>query len=251
MTTIGVYDSGIGGLTTLAALMRRLPRCSFRYYADNARMPFGTKTAEEVKEAVCRALSRMRRECDAIVLGCNTASVTADPPGVFKLRPRLDEEELSSVLLLATPLTLSRLRADYGGFMSADTGELAVLVEITASLRYKGRRPLDMSVLGGYLSEKLPRCAPRRILLGCSHYIYLSREISRLYPGASVVSGNLRLAEEVAGALGEKPENDGLPALPSAAEEGARVKTVFTGEREERKYRWLLSRLLTAPRESL
>ena len=119
MTTIGVYDSGIGGLTTLAALMRRLPRCSFRYYADNARMPFGTKTAEEVKEATCRALSRMRRECDAIVLGCNTASVTADPPGVFKLRPRLDEEELSSVLLLATPLTLSRLRADYGGFMSA------------------------------------------------------------------------------------------------------------------------------------
>ena len=135
--------------------------------------------------------------------------------------------------------------------MSADTGELAVLVEITASLRYKGRRPLDMSVLGGYLSEKLPKCAPRRILLGCSHYIYLSREISRLYPGASVVSGNLRLAEEVAEALGEKPENDGLPALPSAAEEGARVKTVFTGEREERKYRWLLSRLLTAPRESL
>ena len=55
-TTIGVYDSGIGGLTTLSVLMRRFPACGFCYYADNARMPFGTKPEAEVKRPANSAL---------------------------------------------------------------------------------------------------------------------------------------------------------------------------------------------------
>ena len=197
-TTIGVYDSGIGGLTTLSVLMRRFPACGFCYYADNARMPFGTKSADEVKRAVNTALSKMSGECSRLVLGCNTASVTANPDGVFKLRPRLENFSPATTLVLATPLTLAGLRAKEKGFMTADTRELAVLVEITASLKCKSRLRPDMSGLVGYLKEKLPPCGVERVVLGCSHYIYLAEQIAALYPDVPVCDGNADLLKEIA-----------------------------------------------------
>lgn len=281
-TTIGVYDSGIGGLTTLSVLMRKFPQCEFCYYADNARMPFGTKSAEEVRRAVDTALAVMSRECTHVVLGCNTASVTANPVGTFKLRPRLEGLAPSSTLVLATPLTLAGLRAKEKGFLTADTGELAVLVEITAALKCKGRLKPDMSSLRRYLEEKLPRDGVENVILGCSHYVYLADQITALYPGVPVCDGNAALVREVADFMEKEEERPSAPhataeadsrgaqsgvfTLAPARSEGTRllgkfapsgccddadtlsriqsVKTFFTGEREDKKYRWLLLKLL-------
>lgn len=270
-TTIGVYDSGIGGLTTLSVLMRKFPRCDFCYYADNARMPFGTKSAEEVRRAVDTALSVMSRECTHVVLGCNTASVTANPAGTFKLRPRLEGLAPSSTLVLATPLTLAGLHAKERGFLTADTGELAVLVEITAALKCKSRLKPDMSSLRGYLEEKLPKEGVKNVILGCSHYVYLAEQITALYPGVPVYDGNAALVREVAESVGEADAPRLVRNTQTTPPEGPRnvyaavreekfspedgtddetrsrvyaVKTFFTGEREDKKYRWLLLKLL-------
>jgi glutamate racemase len=77
---IGVFDSGIGGLTVLRALMERLPGEDFLYLGDTARLPYGTKTAATVERYALQAVyALVRRGVKAVVVACNTASAAALP----------------------------------------------------------------------------------------------------------------------------------------------------------------------------
>jgi glutamate racemase len=77
---IGVFDSGIGGLTVLKALAERLPGESFLYLGDTARLPYGTKTASTVERYALQAVAELvRRGVKAVVVACNTASAAALP----------------------------------------------------------------------------------------------------------------------------------------------------------------------------
>lgn len=244
---IGVYDSGAGGLTTLALLQAKLPECSWVYFADNARMPFGSKSGDEVAEAAEKAVRRLKREADIVVFGCNTASVTARPQGVFTLIPDLGHSLPSETLVLATPRTLAGLAAKEKGFMCASTAELAVLVEIQLSLRFKSRTRLDCSPLFGYLWERLAafRGRAEKVLLGCSHYIYCAREIRALLGDADYSDGNAALTDAVRDAVrGGWQPRPSAPSEPRLLEDvRARTKFVFSGANERTKYLWILSKL--------
>ena len=75
---IAVFDSGMGGLTVLAALRQHLPTEDFIYLGDTARLPFGTKSAATVgRYAVQAANVRVQRGVKVLILACNTASATA------------------------------------------------------------------------------------------------------------------------------------------------------------------------------
>jgi glutamate racemase len=75
---IGVFDSGLGGLTVLGALRAALPAQDFTYFGDNANAPYGTRGADEIYALTCRGLSRLFEEgCDLVILACNTASAVA------------------------------------------------------------------------------------------------------------------------------------------------------------------------------
>ncbi len=77
---IGVFDSGIGGLTVLKALCERLPGEDFLYLGDTARLPYGTKTAATVEKYALQAVyALVRRGVKAVVVACNTASAAALP----------------------------------------------------------------------------------------------------------------------------------------------------------------------------
>src|SRR5512133_3340857 len=77
---IGVFDSGIGGLTVLKALMERLPHESTVYLGDTARLPYGTKSAEVVtRYTVQNARFLIDRDIKLLVVACNTASAVALP----------------------------------------------------------------------------------------------------------------------------------------------------------------------------
>src|SRR6185436_13865706 len=77
---IGVFDSGIGGLTVLRALIERLPQESTVYLGDTARVPYGTKSAEVVtKYSVKNAQALMEYGIKLLVVACNTASSVALP----------------------------------------------------------------------------------------------------------------------------------------------------------------------------
>ena len=75
---IGIFDSGMGGLTVLDSLVDRMPQIPFVYYADSAHAPYGVRDADEIYYLTTSAVSRLWEEgCDLVILACNTASAAA------------------------------------------------------------------------------------------------------------------------------------------------------------------------------
>ncbi len=86
--TIGIFDSGMGGLTVMRALKARLPRESFLYLGDTARLPYGTKSADTVtRYAVQAAQALLKQDIKLLVVACNTASAAALPALTAALAP--------------------------------------------------------------------------------------------------------------------------------------------------------------------
>ena len=84
---IGVFDSGVGGLTVLKALMARLPNESTLYLGDTARVPYGTKSAEVVtRYSLKNGEFLLERGVKVLVVACNTASAVALPAMEAQLR---------------------------------------------------------------------------------------------------------------------------------------------------------------------
>ena len=80
MDTIGVFDSGVGGLTVVSALRRRLPGESILYLGDTARLPYGSKSEDTVTRYTRRNIEFLtERGVKAVVVACNTASALALP----------------------------------------------------------------------------------------------------------------------------------------------------------------------------
>lgn len=75
---VGIFDSGLGGLTVLDAVSKRLPDVPFVYFGDNANAPYGVRDADDVYDLTTKAVSRLWEEgCDLVILACNTASAAA------------------------------------------------------------------------------------------------------------------------------------------------------------------------------
>lgn len=75
---VGIFDSGLGGLTVLDAVQTRLPDVPFVYYADSAHAPYGVRTADDIYNLTTRATQALfDAGCDLVILACNTASAAA------------------------------------------------------------------------------------------------------------------------------------------------------------------------------
>ncbi|MCV2880854.1 glutamate racemase [Actibacterium sp. XHP0104] len=75
---VGVFDSGLGGLTVLDAVSKRLPDVPFVYFGDNAHAPYGVRDADDVYNLTTAAVERLwEAGCDLVILACNTASAAA------------------------------------------------------------------------------------------------------------------------------------------------------------------------------
>lgn len=75
---VGIFDSGLGGLTVLDAAQKRLPDVPFMYMADSAHAPYGVRTAEDIFDLTCQSVQRLfDARCDLVILACNTASAAA------------------------------------------------------------------------------------------------------------------------------------------------------------------------------
>ncbi|MGC3936678.1 glutamate racemase [Roseobacter sp. EG26] len=75
---VGIFDSGLGGLTVLDAVEKRLPDVPFVYLADSAHAPYGVRTADDIFDLTCAAATRLfDAGCDLVILACNTASAAA------------------------------------------------------------------------------------------------------------------------------------------------------------------------------
>ena len=200
---VAFFDSGIGGLTVLSKCMENADDLTFYYYGDNARAPYGNLPPETIRRYVFEAFDLFERlDVTAAVVACNTATavcmddlrarytfpIIGTEPAIFPAASKGGE-----VLVLATRATVESKR-------------MLRLLE-RASLLYPDTRfrlaPCD-DLAGGIekgvpferLKNFLPTCVPDAVVLGCTHYVYVRKEIENYY-SVPVFDGNEGVAKRL------------------------------------------------------
>jgi glutamate racemase len=235
MSVVGVYDSGIGGLSTLSALKSVLKGQDFFYLADTKNMPFGTKSKEEIYASVTSAMKILQDNSDIQVVACNTASTVVSPKDAFLLRPKLESATPLSTLFLSTPATMRALGVKDKNYATAPTKNLATMVEIMGSLSYKSRDKihleyLDETVKNLISSSSRPQDQIDTIVLGCSHYVYIKPYLKKYMPKAKIIDGNHHLILEI---MSQVRQGNGT----------GKITFQFTLGNQQDKYAWMLDQL--------
>lgn len=194
MATIGIYDSGMGGLTTLKLLLKEFNGNDFYYLADNLHHPFGNKKQEDIDDIVHDGVKRLKAHSDIQILACNTSSFHYRKDDVFKLYPPLDKVD-NNTLLMATDATLNCIS---GKYKSAQTSALATLIEvhIAHSLR---KNNINLDSLLPYLKKNIGKFyGVKNVILGCSHYPFVIPQIRKILGNVNFYDGNEKLINELA-----------------------------------------------------
>jgi glutamate racemase len=239
---IGVFDSGVGGLTVLREILRRTPAEATVYLGDNARAPYGTRSDEEVLAFSTESLDRLaQHDVKAIVVACNTSTAVAlsalrrryDLPILGVIRPGASAAALATrnrrVGVIATPATI-RSHAYFGAIKDENpavevyehaTPALVPLVE-AGELNGEIAEQAVADALAPLVGERngdgdsiFPRPAGVPIdtlLLGCTHYPLLRPIIAATVgEGVAIVDS----ATATASALAELLDVNGLSADPA------------------------------------
>ena len=226
--TIGVFDSGFGGLTVLRELLPIVPGAHFVYLGDTARLPYGAKShATIARYAVESARFLEQQGAEMLVIACNTASALAlteiraavQVPVVGVIEPgalaaanalassrsshNTDEGEGEEVLVLATAATV---QSHAYRTACAEVGLRAIekACPLLVPLVEEGwiEHPVTNEVIRIYLSEALAESSPSAVVLGCTHYPLISSQLERalrsLGSHASVVDSARATAHAVA-----------------------------------------------------
>lgn len=250
---IGVFDSGVGGLSVLAELRRELPRESFIYYADSGHCPYGAKSASEIAaRAFAISDELIAAGCKLIVVACNTATIAAVEqlratyPLSFvgiepAIKPAVTQTRSGVVGVLATGAALAgdkflRLQAQHGGKVRVITQPCPGLVE------YVERGELEGAALRALVQryvDPLLRDGADTLVLGCTHYPFLRAVIADVAgPGVTLLDTGAAVARQTRRVL----EREGRLAPDGAV---ARFEWRTSGDREP--VGATIDRLLGAP----
>ena len=235
---VGIFDSGLGGLTVLDAVAGQLPEVPFVYFGDNKHAPYGVRDADDVYALTTAAVERLWDEgCDLVILACNTASAAALrrmqeswlPPdkrvlGVFvpliealtertwgdNSPPR--EVDVNHVALFATPATVaSRAFQRELAFRAIGVDVEAQACGGVVDAIEDGDIILAEALVRSHvdaLKRKMP--IPEAAILGCTHYPLMEAIFEdALGPGVKVYSQAGLVAESLADYLTRHPNMAG------------------------------------------
>jgi len=210
---IGVFDSGVGGISTLQTLAKTLPQEDFIFYGDSKNAPYGEKSAATVTDLSKQVVEQLRAHAvKAIVIACNTATSAAKPDlitaypdlPILGIEPALKEAVDAGkqhILVMATPLTLSRPKylaqrnrfSDQAMIQSLPCPGLADLIEGGEA---------QLPAIRRLLTKLLTPLSDRPIdavVLGCTHYPFIEGLIrerfaagTAFYTGYSGIAANLK-----------------------------------------------------------
>ena len=194
MALIGVFDSGVGGLSILDEALRQLPQHDYIYLADSANAPYGEKSSEWIAARsliLCKYLAS--KGCDAIVVACNTATAEAIKqiraeltipivgvePGI---KPAAMQSQNGIVGVLATEATLKSDKfnallatlPDHCRFIKQSGAGLVPLIEAG-----KANSVETLDLLSKHL-EPILDAGSDTLVLGCTHYPFLRKSIRKL-----------------------------------------------------------------------
>jgi glutamate racemase len=250
---IGVFDSGVGGLTVLKAIREEMPNENLVYLGDTARLPYGTKSPASIERYATRAAAKLQEQgIKLLVVACNTASAVALDALRKELAPLpvvgVVEPGASAAvsahpggrhLVLATEATV-RLGAYRNAILERDPGATVreQACEMLVSLAEEGWSDGDIAraIVRRYLDE-VDGASLDTIILGCTHFPLLKgaiRDVAddnvTLVDSASTTAGVVRAALEADGATRGEDSPGSLRLLATdGATRFARVGGQFLG----------------------
>ncbi|MFD0988146.1 glutamate racemase [Methyloligella solikamskensis] len=256
---IGVFDSGMGGLTVLRAMAERLPNERFVYLGDTARLPYGTKSPETIKAYALKATQLLIDEgVKLVVIACNTASAVAIGPLSEALAPvpvigviepgaaaGVDATKNKHIAVLATESTVKGNA--YVRAIHALQGDIRVLqqpCQVFVAMAEEGWTdgPAARAAAEQYLATVFSgEDPPDTLVLGCTHFPVLAKMLGEVAGReVAIVDSARTTANAVAEALAELGlESDETPApgkttkifATDSPERFARVGEIFLGRK--------------------
>lgn len=213
MSRLGIFDSGIGGLTTYLDIRKRTG-VDIVYLADDLHSPYGDKSRGELYHCAIRSVDTLTLYgCDAIVIACNTITSTLKPQLVSRYpevkfvgtEPALLPADRvvrgdGKIALMCTPATASsdRLRA-----LISECVSTVDVYAMDGLASYIERYVYEEDMLCEYISHLTPWLSRyRALVLGCTHYVYLKDILRGLYPNLLIFDGNEGVANRVSDMVG-------------------------------------------------
>ncbi len=212
---IGIFDSGIGGITTYYEIRKLLPYESFIYYADNRNNPYGDKNKQELIK-ICDRIVRylISKDVKMIIIACNTATTNCIKylretyPNIIFVgtEPAIKvacDKNYKNTLVMATPCTiLSEKTQDLIAENKKEDQTIHLLgCDNLAYAIEKHNEELIDDLLREYLTgyENIDS-----VVLGCTHYPYIKDKIQKYFPNAEIIDGNVGVAKRVRQILEDK-----------------------------------------------
>ena len=227
MARIGIFDSGVGGLTVQRAILDALPAADTLYLGDTARVPYGTKSAETVTQYSLRNARFLASQgIDLLVVACNTASAVALPAVRNELKlPVLGVVDpgaraaarISHTGRIGVIGTQGTVRS--GAYQEAILRErpgaqvIAQACPLFVPLAEEGWTDPDDEIVRGVVHRYLAPLGEAGIdalVLGCTHYPLLKAAIAQELPGIALVDSAEAIAAEVLARLGAGAGNGGV-----------------------------------------
>lgn len=247
---IGVFDSGYGGISVLAAAAFALPGERFIYLGDNLHAPYGSLPEEEILAHTRRCVGFLISSgCKAIVIACNTATSVAAAAlrreltlPIVAMEPALKPASMVArdgrVLVLATEVTLKLpkfklLMESYGkDAVPIPCPGLVTAVE-EGLLEGEAVRALFEEYLSPYLAQPV-----KAVVLGCTHFVFLKRALKLFLPdGIPLVDGNegtarqlqkrLTQADLLSGAKAQEADNIAFHSTKKDAQTLTRMRALY------------------------
>lgn len=230
MKYIGVFDSGIGGLTVVKSIVESMPNENIIYFGDTAHVPYGTRSREQITEYVLSDVRFLNTfDLKAIVIACNTADAIAkekvealyDLPVFGVVNPAsamaAKTTKNGKIGIIATNATVNS-----GSYERAITGQnpdarvysvaCPLLVPLVENGRFKKGDPVIETVLAEYL-QPLKEQGVDTLVLGCTHYPLLYDVIAEMMPGVNIISSSVAAAQALRQGLQQQNLLDGTQAI--------------------------------------
>lgn len=207
---IGMFDSGIGGLTVLKELRKILPNENYIYYADSKNNPYGEKSDSELMAIVTNIVDYLiSKEVKIIVIACNTATTRCInrlrkmyPDMIFVgTEPAIKvacDKNYKNTLVMATPGTIKSERTHELVKLNKKRDQKITLLSCKglADAIESGNKDNVNKVLHKLLDKYVDEDIDS-IVLGCTHYPHAKKNIKELFPNAKLIDGNKGVSRQV------------------------------------------------------
>lgn len=195
---VGIFDSGMGGLSVLHRAMKIMPGMDYIYYADKKNVPYGEKIVEQVKGFVDEIIRFLiEKEVDAIVIACNTATSVATKEyrsgfsvPIIGMEPAVKKaveeyRDISGrVLVAATPITITGDKL-LQLVDRVDDAKMVDLIALPQLVRFAETGEFESDKVVESLKESLkeyPVNEYKAVVMGCTHFNYFKENYKKIFP---------------------------------------------------------------------